>query len=52
MRYLFADINECDEGTDDCDDLCIDTDGSYTCLCDGEFRRASDEKHCICKQSY
>ena len=32
---LNADINECNEGTDDCDMNadCNDTDGSFTCTC-------------------
>ena len=32
---LATDINECYEGTHNCDPLanCVDTDGSYTCEC-------------------
>ena len=33
MIILFADIDECAEETDDCDEntVCVDTPGSYTC---------------------
>ena len=37
MSYLkFADIDECVEETDNCDDnaACTNTEGSFTCLCD------------------
>ena len=40
MPYLkFADINECIEGTDNCDDnaACTNTEGSFTCLCEPGF---------------
>ncbi|XP_066290697.1 fibrillin-1-like [Branchiostoma lanceolatum] len=35
-----ADINECEEGTDTCDDdaTCTNTPGSYTCDCDSGYR--------------
>ena len=28
-----ADIDECAEGTDECEDQCVNTLGSYTCKC-------------------
>lgn len=35
LAYLLSDVNECDEGTDDChvDADCMDTIGSYLCTC-------------------
>ena len=35
MFCRHADINECVEGTDNCDLIaeCVDTDGSFTCIC-------------------
>ena len=36
---LFTDINECIEGTDECDTnaACINIDGSYTCDCNDGY---------------
>lgn len=35
-----VDVNECDEGTDDCQDgaLCVNTVGSFVCDCPAGFR--------------
>ena len=39
MLYLVADIPECERGLDDCDQnaTCINTIGSYDCLCNTGF---------------
>ena len=38
-NILFVDINECEVGTDSCDENaeCTNTDGSYTCACNTGF---------------
>ena len=38
-NILFIDINECEVGTDSCDENaeCTNTDGSYTCACNTGF---------------
>ncbi len=41
-----ADINEC-EGFNDCEHVCVNTDGSFTCSCNPGFTLAIDEKRCI-----
>ena len=35
MQFLCADVNECNEGTDNCheDADCYDTIGNFTCVC-------------------
>ena len=38
--YYFADNNECEEGSDNCHDTlekCINTDGSYRCMCNDGY---------------
>ncbi len=47
-----ADINECLDGTDECDENadCIDTEGSYTCTCRRGY--AGDGFTCIGEYMY
>ena len=42
LKPNFSDINECTEGTDTCQQLCLNTMGSYSCDCDPGYRLASD----------
>ncbi len=44
--YPFLDINECLEGTHDCEQNCINTDGSYTCSCNPGFVINADRRGC------
>ena len=46
LFVLFSDINECSEGTDNCDQRCTDTDGSYTCSCNSGYTLAADGQSC------
>ena len=39
---LFIDINECEVNTDSCEQLCVNTDGSFECLCEPGFRQRPD----------
>ena len=47
IYQLFPDINECDEGRDDCSDdaECTNTDGSYYCTCNTGF--TGDGRECM-----
>ena len=37
--YSILDINECDTNNGGCNDICINTQGSYHCICsDGHLR--------------
>ena len=44
--YIISDINECAEGIDNCAQLCIDTDGSYTCSCSLGYNLVEDGREC------
>ena len=43
---FFLDINECTENRDGCDQLCLNTVGSYLCNCTSGYRLTSDERTC------
>ena len=45
-RKFLEDIDECQEDTDGCSQLCIDNDGSFTCSCNSGYRLKSDKKTC------
>ena len=42
---FFTDIDECTEGTDDCDDnaTCENTIGSFTCTCNDGYSGSGEE---------
>ena len=40
------DIGECGDGTDSCDQICINTLGSYICTCGTGYRLADDGRTC------
>ena len=42
-----ADIDECTENTDGCQQTCINKDGSIQCSCRDGFRLGSDRQSCI-----
>jgi len=42
----FADIDECQHGNGDCEQNCLNADGSYTCSCNVGFALAADGKRC------
>ena len=49
-RIIFnaIDTDECAEGTDTCDHVCINTNGSYVCSCDSnEYKLGLDKETCI-----
>ena len=44
-----SDIDECSEGSANCDEVCINTDGSYTCGCHNSgYSLQSDGHSCAC----
>ena len=48
--FLLADINECDEGIDECEEHCYNSIGSYFCNCTGPgYRLHSDGNTCESK---
>lgn len=54
MYYgLHADINECTEGTDACEDVCENIIGSYRCSCSHQgYRLQTDGTNCQSKWIY
>ena len=46
FNCTFSDINECLEGSDNCDQVCSNTDGSYTCSCNPGFTLDSNRRTC------
>ena len=38
----FTDIDECEQGTSECDQICNNTDGSYICDCNTGFKRVDN----------
>ena len=43
---LYADIDECAEGIDSCDQMCTNENGSYSCSCGSGYRLLSDGHGC------
>lgn len=43
----WLDIDECRDGSDDCDQNCINTAGSYICNCNSGYSLAVDGSSCI-----
>ena len=43
---LFSDINECDDDTDDCEQICTNTEGSFYCSCMNGFILDDNGKNC------
>ena len=43
---LQLDINECNENLDNCDQTCVNTNGSFTCQCNIGYILESDRHTC------
>ena len=46
ITYFNADIDECSEYSDNCNQTCTNTEGSFTCGCDDGYLLDSDETTC------
>ena len=46
-----SDVDECTLGSDDCDQICIDTAGSFFCKCYPGYSLSSDSQTCVRGQS-
>ena len=55
QRYListlmsFIDIDECSEGISGCSQICSNTIGSYSCICQNGYQLGSDDHTCLGK---
>ena len=49
--FVYLDIDECSDGTDDCSQTCTNTDGSFTCECNSGYLLDVDGTSCngMCK---
>ena len=43
---VFSDINECSEDSNNCEQICVDTEGSFTCDCIAGFTLNPDNSTC------
>ena len=46
---MCTDVDECAEDTDECAQLCTDTEGSYFCSCEVGYDLAEDQHGCVGK---
>lgn len=44
-----VDINECEYSISPCEDVCTNTEGSYTCSCSDLSERVTDDGECVGK---
>ena len=44
--FTSIDVDECAEGSSGCEQLCINTNGSFSCSCYGGYELNSDNKTC------
>ena len=44
VLFYFADINECE--TSVCQQICTNTEGSFSCACNDGFELADDQRSC------
>ena len=50
MEYLLCvDINECEYSISPCEDVCTNTEGSYTCSCSDHHERVTEDGRCVGK---
>ena len=47
LKIMFADINECLVNNAGCENICVDTPGSFYCSCKPGLELSDDGKTCI-----
>ena len=50
LKFILSwitDVNECSEGTDQCNQICTNTVGSYKCSCNAGYVLGLDKKTCV-----
>ena len=47
MLTTITDVNECTEGMNQCQEICQNMIGSYTCDCNDGFMLSTDGRSCI-----
>ena len=51
ILILHADINECTNGTSECEQVCNNTLASYVCSCYNGYKLTEDGHSCVGKQT-
>ena len=46
LLILYLDINKCDDDTDDCEQICTNTKGSFNCSCMSGYTLDDNGKNC------
>ena len=49
--FINIDINECESNNGGCSHSCVNTAGSYVCMCNPGYQLGADAKQCYCKYS-
>ena len=44
---VFLDIDECSENSHDCEQVCVNTPGSFTCSCGEGYEALYDGRSCV-----
>ena len=45
-HHILADIDECDKENGGCDDICLNSEGSFECSCEDGYALNEDGKTC------
>lgn len=48
---MIIDIDECVSGSHNCEQICMNNNGSFECSCNDGFKLSTDRKSCVGKQS-
>ena len=47
VRILITDINECENNNGRCEQICVNSEGAYECVCNVGYRLSHDGRRCI-----